>query len=421
MPATIVIGMQWGDEGKGKVVDNLSDTHDYNVRYNGGANAGHTVVAGGHTYKLNLLPSGIVRGKTCIIGNGVVIDPEILTGEMDKVGGLSENLYISDRAHLVMPQNRAIEAALEGEKKGAGIGTTKRGIGPTYAAKMLRSGFRVGDLVDRKGNVDRDTFWRKLEEDPFFRILESTYGVTLSREEILEKYVAFAERFRDKVRDTGRMIYCALENKKNVLFEGAQGTLLDIDHGTYPYVTSSNATVGGAITGSGVGFKPDVVIGVIKAYTTRVGEGPFPTELTDDLGEQMRKKGNEYGTTTGRARRCGWLDFVIAKYAKAANGITNLAVTKLDILSALPELKVCSQYDMDGKPTSRFPSRISDLGDCVPLLDAVDVWTEDLSDMRHPDELPENARRYIKRMEEQLQLPATMISVGPDRDQTIYA
>lgn len=415
---TAVLGMQWGDEGKGKIVDILAEHHDYIVRFNGGNNAGHTVKVGDRTYKFHHIPSGIVWGKTCIMGNGMVIDPEVLIKEMDGLDpGLEENLYLSEKAHLVMPQHKAFEAALEAKNP---IGTTKRGIGPAYSAKALRKGaYRVGDLVDRHGNVDRDKFWKKLNEDPFFDILEKTYGVKLSREEIFETYCKLAERYKDRVRDTGVMLAEAMRKDEHILFEGAQGTMLDIDHGTYPYVTSSNATVGGMSTGTGVGVRPDKVIGVLKAYTTRVGGGPFPTELTDEIGEQLREQGHEYGTTTGRPRRCGWLDLVVARYATMINWIDVLAITKLDVLSGLPELRLCYEYDLDGEKTKYFPSRLSDIEKCKPVLHPMDPWSEDITEARSFADLPKNAQRYLKEISEEVETPISMISVGPERTQLI--
>jgi len=418
---TLVVGMQFGDEGKGKIVDILAEQHDYVVRYNGGSNAGHTIVVGDKTYKFHLIPSGILQGKICIIGNGVIIDPNVLVEEMEDLEcGLEENLYISDRAHLVMPQNKALEEALENAKGSSRIGTTKRGIGPTYAVKALRSGMRVSDLIDSKGNIDRDTFWKKLQEDPLFEILEKTYGIVLPRKEIADTYFSLAERFKHMIRDTGRMIYNAIENGRHILFEGAQGTLLDIDHGTYPYVTSSTPTAGGASTGSGIRVDPDRIIGVLKAYTTRVGGGPFPTEITGDMGNRLRERGGEYGATTGRPRRCGWLDLVIAGYAGRVNMPTELAVTKLDVLSDLGELFVCDRYLLRGEETSDFPSRLSDLENCTPAYFFLPGWTEDISSCTSIDELPACAAEYIKRIERELDTRVSIISVGPGREQTIF-
>jgi len=421
MPSTVVLGLQWGDEGKGKIVDALAGHHDMVVRYNGGANSGHTVKVGEKVYKFHLIPSGIVQGKPSIIGNGEVVDPEVLVEEMEQVEDFRENLYISDRAHLVLPQDKEWEAALE-EAKGKGrIGTTGRGIGTTYAAKMLRSGARVCDLVDRNGNVDRDSFWKVLQSDPIFDILEKTYGKKVSREEILERYCMLAENFRDRVADTSLMIWEALyRHGGHVLFEGAQAAMLDIDHGTYPFVTSSSPTIGGASAGSGVHVKPERVIGVVKAYTTRVGGGPFPTELLDETGELIRAQGAEYGTTTGRPRRCGWFDVPVAKYAVRVNGATELAVMKLDVLSGLPEIEMCTEYKLDGKPLACFPSRIHDLEECKPEYDHFPGWTGILSAASLMDDLPDNARVYVDELEGYVGVPITIVSVGPERKETIY-
>ncbi len=461
---TAVLGMQWGDEGKGKIVDILAEHHDYIVRFNGGNNAGHTVKVGDRTYKFHHIPSGIVWGKTCIMGNGMVIDPEVLIKEMDGLDpGLEENLYLSDRAHLIMPQHKAFEAALEAKNP---IGTTKRGIGPAYSAKALRKGaYRVGNLVDRHGNVDRDKFWKKLNEDPFFDILEKTYGVKLSREEIFETYCKLAERYKNRVRDTGVMLAEAMRKDKHILFEGAQGTMLDIDHGTYPYVTSSNPTIGGASSGSGVRVIPDKVIGVLKAYTTRVGDGPFPTEFVEEgkvkssfppeeelktmgktikdweLGHYDRKatiegvmkgnpeamsrfvrvEGGEYGTTTGRPRRTGWLDLVVGKYAKRINGITEVALTKLDVLSDLPMIELCYAYLLgEMNEIDYFPSRLDDVEKCIPVPDSFQGWEGDISDIRSVNDLPLDAKNYVKGINRELGTPITMIGVGPERSQTIF-
>jgi len=420
MPSTVVIGLQWGDEGKGKIVDALAEGHDMVVRYNGGANSGHTVKVGEKVYKFHLIPSGVIQGKPSIIGNGDVVDPEVLLDEMEQIGSFRENLFISDRTHVVLPQDREWEAALE-EAKGKGrIGTTGRGIGTTYAAKALRSGVRMGDIVDRHGNVDRDNFSRIIADDPMFDILEKTYGRKLSRDDIVEKYCALADRFRDRVRDTSRMVYDALEKGLYVLFEGAQANMLDIDHGTYPFVTSSSPTVGGASTGSGVHAKPGRVVGVVKAYNTRVGGGPFPTELDDETGELIRKRGAEYGTTTGRPRRCGWFDVPVASYAIRVNGVTEVAVMKLDVLSGLPRIGIGTHYELDGERIDDFPSRIGDVGKCLPCYVFAHGWDEDITGAKSNRELPDNALHYTDRLQELMGRPISMVSVGPERHQTIY-
>jgi adenylosuccinate synthase len=414
MPSIAVVGLQFGDEGKGKVVDYICAEHgiDFGVRYNGGANAGHTVIVGGDKRIGHLLPSG---GKYRVIAHGVVIDPEVLVDEMK---GMEDSVYVSDRAHLVMPHFRALEAALEASRRSSRIGTTGRGIGPTYAAKAFRTGYRVCDLVDGKGNVDKDNFWIKLQEDPVFQILEKTYGETISREEIAEKYFRLAEKFAFRVTDTAALISRELEKEKSVLFEGAQGAMLDIDMGTYPFVTSSNTGVGGIVSGTGVAVRDIRVTGVLKAYTTRVGEGPFPAELKDGTGKLIQEKGKEYGATTGRPRRCGWLDLVQLRHAMMMNGPTDIALTKLDVLSGMDEIKVCTHYMLGSKRVDSFPSRVDDLERIEPSYESFEGWNEPISGIRSFDDLPDNACRYVEWLVRQLGEDIDFLSFGPERHQT---
>ena len=360
------------------------------------------------------LPSG---GKKRVIANGVVIDPEVLVEEMSD---LDCQLYVSDRAHLVMPQNKALEAALEKARGKSKIGTTLRGIGPTYAVKMLRSGFRVCDLVGYRGEVDRDAFWKKLKADPLFDILEKTYGEKLSREEIAEKYFELAEHFRESVTDTERIISAALSCQRNLLFEAGQGAILDIDMGTYPYVTSSNTGVGSIITGTGVAVWPERIVGIIKAYTTRVGGGPFPTEDTDEVGRHLQEKGDEFGSTTGRPRRCGWIDSVQLKHAFRMNRPTEWVVTKLDVLSGLKTIKVCKKYQHETGGVHYFPARLDFLEECEPVYEEVKGWSDDITGARSLEDLPPQARDYLKRLKRlDDRSYISMISVGPERDQVI--
>ena len=400
MPATAVIGLQWGDEAKAKIVDYLCSREDYDfgVRFNGGANAGHTVVVGGKKRVFHLIPSG---GRTRIIGNGVVVDPEVLVEELEDV---EDDVYISDRAHIVMPQNKAYERAL---KNTSSIGTTMRAIGPTYEAKMRRSGFRFCDLVDADGHIDKDTFFRKLSDDPLFEILDKTYGVALNRDEIAERYTSLAGKFAGMVTDTSHMINEVLEWNRNIIFEGGQGCMLDIDIGTYPFVTSSN--IGGYDSGTGVGIRPERIIGVMKAYTTRVGGGPFPTELTDETGEHIRDNGKEFGATTGRPRRCGWLDFVALKHAVRYAKPTELAVTKMDVLDGMKEVKAATSYLHGDRAVYLFPARLDFLEKCEPQYASFPGWNR-------PDE--KNAMDYLDMTAEELGVPVKIVSVGPDRNDT---
>lgn len=422
MSAFVVLGSQWGDEGKGKMTDYLAEGADVVVRYQGGNNAGHTVVVGDKKYKLHLIPSGILyNDKLNVIGNGVVLDPESILGEIDYLIGegvevTPEKLVISDRAHVIMPYHKILDGASEKFRGDNKIGTTKKGIGPCYTDKAERCGIRVCDLIDN------EVFAEKLKYNVEIKnaILTKVYGLDpVSYDEILEKYTALADRIRPFVRDTSVIVYNEMKNKK-VLFEGAQGNLLDIDYGTYPYVTSSNTTAGGVSAGAGIGPTfIDGAVGIAKAYTTRVGEGPFPTELLDELGDSIRQKGFEYGTTTGRPRRCGWLDAVILKQAVRVSGLTSFAVTKIDTLAGIEKLKICVGYKLDGKVIDYHPASLKDLAKCEPIYEEFDGWDESIADARSYEEIPETAKIYLKKIEEYTGARISIVSVGPKRDQTI--
>lgn len=421
MPGIVIVGAQWGDEGKGKVTDLLAEQAQVVVRYQGGNNAGHTVVVGQKTLRLHLIPSGIHRpGVICVIGNGLVVDPRALVAEMDELeaNGLdTSGLRISANAHLVMPYHLLLDGIEEEGRGGKSIGTTRRGIGPTYSDKAARCGLRVQDLLDMA--VFEEKLRRVLEQKN--ALLTAVYGKEpLAIEPILKEYGACAERLRPYIVDASLLVYEALVRGQNVLFEGAQGTLLDIDHGTYPFVTSSSPVAGGACTGVGIGPRfIDGVIGVSKAYTTRVGAGPFPTELSDDVGAYLLEVGREYGTTTGRPRRCGWLDAVVLRYAVRVNGLSSLALTKLDVLTGLPRLKICVAYEYEGQVLKEFPYQGTVLARCQPIYEEMDGWTEEIGGARAFDELPSQARAYIARLEELAGVPVGLISVGPEREQTI--
>jgi len=417
----VVIGAQWGDEGKGKITDLLSKSADVVVRYQGGVNAGHTVVVQGQTFKLHLIPSGILYPATeCIIGSGTVIDPKVLLDELDqlkKLGISSENLLISETAHVTMPYHRMIDAAAEEQRGRHKIGTTRRGIGPTYADKSERTGIRVVDLMDAEGLRDQLTWTIEYKNV----ILEKLYNLPpLDPDAVIDEYLGYAERLRPHVVDSSLRISQAVRQRRNILFEGAQGTLLDLDHGTYPYVTSSNPVSGGACVGAGVGPTIiDRVIGVAKAYTTRVGEGPFPTELLGDVGEALCDRGAEFGTTTGRKRRCGWFDAVIGRYAVRINGLDCLAITKLDVLDDLDEIKVCTAYEIDGQQVRDFPSNARVFARCQPIYKTLPGWKQDTSNCRSLDDLPRQALDYLKFLAELMEVPIAIVSLGASRDQTI--
>ncbi|MBE9000881.1 adenylosuccinate synthase [Nostoc sp. LEGE 12447] len=421
MANVIVIGAQWGDEGKGKITDLLSRSADVVVRYQGGVNAGHTIVVKGQTFKLHLIPSGILYPNTdCIIGCGTVIDPQILIAELDQLKELNistDHLLISETAHVTMPYHRLIDQASEERRGSHKIGTTGRGIGPTYADKSERTGIRVLDLMNP------DELREQLEWTINYKnvILEKLYNLPpLDPQEVIEQYLGYAERLRPHVVDTSLKISDAIQRRRNILFEGAQGTLLDLDHGTYPYVTSSNPVAGGACVGTGVGpTMIDRVIGVSKAYTTRVGEGPFPTELDGELGELLCDRGAEFGTTTGRKRRCGWFDAVIGRYAVRINGMDCMALTKLDVLDELEEIQVCVAYDIDGQRSEHFPTSSRQFARCRPIYKTLPGWKVSTTQCRTLEDLPQQALDYLKFLAELMEVPIAIVSLGASRDQTI--
>ena len=421
MANVIVIGAQWGDEGKGKITDLLSRSADVVVRYQGGVNAGHTIVVQGQTFKLNLIPSGILYPKTeCIIGCGTVIDPQVLINELEQLEKLNistANLLISQTAHVTMPYHRLIDRASEERRGNHKIGTTGRGIGPTYADKSERIGIRVLDLMDPQG-LHEQLEWTINYKNV---ILEKLYNLPpLNPKTVIEEYLGYAERLRPYVVDTSLKIYDAVQRRRNILFEGAQGTLLDLDHGTYPYVTSSNPVAGGACAGTGIGpTMIDRVIGVSKAYTTRVGEGPFPTELNGEIGELLGDRGAEFGTNTGRKRRCGWFDAVIGRYAVRINGMDCMAITKIDVLDELDKISVCVAYEIDGTQTKDFPSSARQFARCRPIYETLPGWQKSTSDCRNLKELPKQALDYLKFLAELMDVPIAIVSLGASRDQTI--
>jgi adenylosuccinate synthase len=421
MPAIVLVGAQWGDEGKGKATDLLGDRVDYVVRYQGGNNAGHTVVIGEESYALHLLPSGVLSPHvTPVIGNGVVIDPEVLLAEIEGLtnrGVSCERLLISANAHLIMPHHRALDKVTERYLGKARIGTTGRGIGPAYADKVARTGIRVQDLFD-PGILGQKLDLVLREKNQVLTKVYNRRGI--DPDKVAQEYLGYGEKMRPYVADTVKVLSDALKAGKSVLLEGAQATLLDVDHGTYPFVTSSSPTAGGACVGSGIGpAQITTVIGVVKAYTTRVGSGPFPTELDDQQGEWLRKAGGEYGVTTGRPRRTGWFDAVIARYAARVNGITDFFLTKLDVLSGLEKVPVCVAYDVDGTRHTDIPMTQTEFHHAVPVYEYLDGWWEDLSAVRDFDSLPRNAQRYVRALEEMIGAPVAAIGTGPRRDQTL--
>jgi len=421
MPAIVLVGAQWGDEGKGKATDLLGDRVDFVVRYQGGNNAGHTVVIGEESYALHLLPSGVLSPRvTPVIGNGVVIDPEVLLAEIDGLAerGVScDRLLISAEAHLIMPHHRALDRVTERYLGNARIGTTGRGIGPAYADKVARTGIRVQDLFD-PGILRQKLDLVLREKNQVLAKVYNRRGIDVDA--VTTEYVGYGEKLHRYVADTSAMLNRALDEDKSVLLEGAQATLLDVDHGTYPFVTSSSPTAGGACAGSGIGpTRITTVIGVVKAYTTRVGAGPFPTELDGDQGEWLRKAGGEYGVTTGRARRCGWFDAVIARYAARVNGVTDFFLTKLDVLSGLEQVPVCVAYDVDGIRHPEMPMTQTEFHHAVPVYEFFDGWWEDLSEAREFGELPRNAQAYVRALEEMIGAPVAAVGTGPRRDQTL--
>jgi len=421
MAVRVVVGTQWGDEGKGKYIDMLARDSDLVVRFSGGNNAGHTIVADGVKYALHLIPSGILhKDKICIIGNGVVVDPKVLLEEMKELTqkGISiDNLLISDRAHVIMPYHKVLDELQENSRGSANLGTTKRGIGPAYADKTERCGIRMCDLIDE------EQFTLKVKENLEIKnkIIEKVYnGIGIDAQSVIEEYRSYAQQLKKHVTDVNSIIHDALLKGKNILFEGAQATFLDIDFGTYPYVTSSNPVAGGVCTGAGIGpTYVDEVYGVLKAYTSRVGAGPFPTEQNNEIGDTIRKLGWEYGTTTGRPRRCGWLDIVMIKYAARVNGLTALAINHVDTIGKLDKIKLCVAYRKNGEIITNFPASLKELAQCEPVYEEFDGWKEDISSVRDFDSLPENAKKYLKRIEELTGVKIGLIGVGKEREQTI--
>jgi adenylosuccinate synthase len=423
MPATLIIGTQWGDEGKGKIVDLLAADADVVVRFHGGNNAGHTLVVNGEKTILNLIPAGVLHpGRICMVGPGVVIDPEVMVGEIEalrKRGYLTDDrwLRVSERAHLIMPYHRAIDRARERLRGAGSIGTTGRGIGPAYEDKMARTGIRVGDLFDEVGF--REALERNVREKNGY--LEAILGeAPLSFDTIHDRYAAYRERLRPFVTDTGEELRAALAAGRRVLLEGAQGVMLDVDHGTYPFVTSSSAVAGAAAGGAGLPPRAiGRIVGIAKAYTTRVGAGPFPTELTDALGDRLRADGDEYGATTGRPRRCGWFDAVVVRHAVALCGIDGLALTKLDVLTGLDPLRVCTGYELGGRRIELPPATQRAWERLTPQYEELPGWREPLNGARSLGDLPANARRYVERLATLAGAPVALVSVGAPRDETI--
>jgi len=427
MPSLVVIGSQWGDEGKGKIVDFLANEAHMVVRFQGGNNAGHSVKIGEELFALHHVPSGILRpGKLAVIGNGVVIDPGVLIKELDDLesrGVSVKNLRISDRANIIMPYHRILDGAEERMRKDAKVGTTGRGIGPSYADKVARLGVRMGDLIDEDVLSDKLEFLIPLKQ----RILDA-YGDSnrLDLDAIKSEYAGYGRQLKQYVTDTGALVEDSLRKKKRVLFEGAQGTLLDIDHGTYPFVTSSTTVAGNAASGAGISpLALDDVYGVVKAYTTRVGEGPFPSELHDEVGKRIAEKGGEFGTTTGRARRCGWLDLVVTRYAKSLSGFTGIAMTKIDVLGGFDNLKICTHYVLDGKKVTRIPADLRLLQRCEPKYATLDGWNDiDKAGMKRIlskgySELPANMKKYVKLVEKEMGVPVVLLGLGRRRNEIL--
>lgn len=420
MPSVVVVGTQWGDEGKGKITDFLSENAEVIARYQGGNNAGHTIIFGGETYKLHLVPSGIFyKEKTSVIGNGMVVDPKALVSELKGLqdrGVNTDNLRISNRAHVILPyhlKQDLVEEESRGENK---IGTTGKGIGPAYMDKAARIGIRIADLLDK------EVFETKLrmnlkEKNRLFEKMYDTEGFKI--EDILEEYYGYGQELEKYVTDTSKVLNDALDQARRVLFEGAQGVMLDIDQGTYPFVTSSNPVAGGVTIGSGVGpTKIDHVVGVCKAYTSRVGDGPFPTELFDEVGDQIRIVGKEFGTTTGRPRRIGWFDSVVIRHARRVSGLTDLSVNSIDVLTGLDTVKICTAYEYKGETITEYPANLRMLAECKPIYEELPGWTEDITKCKSLDELPANARHYLERVSQLTDVTISIFSVGPDRTQT---
>ncbi|MFC4387804.1 adenylosuccinate synthase [Gracilibacillus marinus] len=420
MSSVVVVGTQWGDEGKGKITDFLSQNAEVVARYQGGNNAGHTIKFDGITYKLHLIPSGIFfADKVCVLGNGMVIDPKALVEELaylhDKDVN-TDNLRISNRAHVILPYHLKLDALQEDEKGVNKIGTTRKGIGPAYMDKAARVGIRIADLLDKEAFKEKLEINLK-EKNRLFEKVYETDSVQI--EDILEEYYEYGQQIKQYVVDTSVVLNDALDDGRRVLFEGAQGVMLDIDQGTYPFVTSSNPIAGGVTIGSGVGpSKINHVVGVSKAYTTRVGDGPFPTELTNEIGDRIREVGNEYGTTTGRPRRVGWFDSVVVRHARRVSGITDLSLNSIDVLTGIETLKICVAYKYKGEIMEEFPASLKILADCEPVYEELPGWTEDITGVKSLHELPENARHYLERVSQLTGIPLSIFSVGPDRSQT---
>ncbi|HAF98146.1 MULTISPECIES: adenylosuccinate synthase [Paenibacillus] len=420
MSTVVVVGTQWGDEGKGKITDYLAESADVVARYQGGNNAGHTILIDGKKFKLSLIPSGVFyKDKTCVIGNGMVVNPAALIEEINYIhdnGFSTDNLVISDRAHVIMPYHMVLDA-LEEDRKGPNkIGTTRKGIGPCYMDKAARNGIRISDLMDPE---EFELKLRHMVKEKNQVITQVYGGEELDVEEILTKYLEYAEFIRPYVRDTSVVLNDAIDENKKVLFEGAQGVMLDIDQGTYPFVTSSNPSAGGVCIGSGVGpSKIQQVIGVAKSYTTRVGDGPFPTELNNEIGDYIREKGHEYGTVTGRARRVGWFDSVVVRHARRVSGITGLSLNSLDVLSGLETVKICTAYKYRGEEIKHYPSSLKMLAECEAIYEELPGWSEDITGAKTLEDLPENTRRYVERVSELTGIPIAIFSVGRNREQT---
>lgn len=421
MSSVVVVGTQWGDEGKGKITDFLSEKAEYVARYQGGDNAGHTIQFGGETYKLHLIPSGIFSPeKLCIIGNGVVVNPKSLVKELAYLHErniTTDNLRISDRAHVILPYHIELDRLQEEAKGDKKIGTTIKGIGPAYMDKAARVGIRIADLLDREVFEERLRLNLENKNRQFTKLYDAS---PMNFEEIFEEYYEYGQQIKQYVCDTSVLLNEALDNGKRVLFEGAQGVMLDIDQGTYPFVTSSNPLAGGVTIGSGVGpSKVTKVVGVCKAYTSRVGDGPFPTELFDEIGSRIREVGREYGTTTGRLRRVGWFDSVVMRHSKRVSGITNLCLNSIDVLTGLETVKICVSYRKpNGEEISHYPASLVELGQCEPVYEELPGWTEDITGCRTLDELPIEAQNYVRRVSELVGVKISTFSVGPDRNQT---
>jgi adenylosuccinate synthase len=424
MSTLVVVGSQWGDEGKGKITDLLSEEVDIIVRYQGGCNAGHTVVIGDKQFIFHLIPSGILhQGKKCLIGNGVVVDPESLLQEMENLKKegveIDGKLFIDPKTHIVLPYHKTLDELKERKRGKDKLGTTKRGIGPAYIDKIARTGIRMVDLIDEKSLSKKlEINWKEKNE-----IFNKLYGFKMSNQEkinLIKKYQEYGQLLKKYLMDVSLYLNQAIKEDKKILFEGAQGTLLDVDHGTFPYVTSSHPIAGGACVGTGVGpTKIDKVIGITKAYTTRVGRGPLPTEIQGEMEEYIRQKGREFGATTGRPRRCGWFDAVVVNYAVRINGMDSVALTKIDVLSDLDKIKICTSYKSDGKLIKEFPASLETLQKCIPVYEEMKGWKKDISQVTNYEDLPEQLKAYIHRIEELIKIKMVILSVGPQRRQTI--